>query len=231
MIPSALEITKRSPCRFWKSCFKEHEVLFLTGGSGLFIDALVNGIDQDMPKPDEELRKSLEKKSLDELRAQLEQLDPAHFAVVDRDNPHRLIRAIEVCLISGQAYSSLRTQSKKDRFFDTLKICIHRDREELYERINQRVDKMIEDELENEVRSLVEFKHLKSLQTVGYSEFFQHFDGKLSRTETIELIKRNSRRYAKRQLTWFRRDHEYEWFKPDEGQKIVQRIDQVLNKR
>ena len=204
--------------------FKRHKVLILTGGSGMFIDALVNGLDTDLPQPDSKIRTHLETLSIEELQNKLKELDTHHYKEVDLKNPHRLIRAIEVCLISGKPYSSLRKNKPKARSFEVVKICLHEERAILYNRINQRVDLMIEAGLEQEAKSVEPYKHLKSLNTVGYSEWFLHFEGSISKNEAIELIKRNSRRYAKRQLTWFKRDKQYFWFKKNQLKEIIDLI-------
>ncbi|MGB0390832.1 MAG: tRNA (adenosine(37)-N6)-dimethylallyltransferase MiaA [Salibacteraceae bacterium] len=204
--------------------FKRQNIVVLTGGSGMFIDALANGIDTDLPKPDLKKRKELENLNLTELQKKLLKLDPVYYNQVDLKNPHRLIRAIEVCLITGKPYSALRKDKPKTRPFEILKICLHEERATLYDRINKRVDLMIESGLEKEARSVEKFKDLKSLNTVGYSEWFLHFDGEISKEETIEIIKRNSRRYAKRQLTWFKRDPQYHWFKKNQVKEILELI-------
>lgn len=199
--------------------FEKHDTVIAVGGSGLYIKALCEGMD-DLPGPDEELRRSLNerlhKEGIGSLLADLQRLDPDYYNSVDRDNPSRVLRAVEVCLQTGQPYSSLRTGERRNRDFEIVKIGIEMEREILYDRINRRVDMMIEEGLENEARKVYHLKHLNSLQTVGYREFFDYFDGLTDRQMAIELIKRNSRRYAKRQMTWFRRDTEIHWLKPDE---------------
>ena len=199
--------------------FEKHDTVIAVGGSGLYIKALCEGMD-DLPGPDEELRRSLNerlhKEGIGSLLADLQRLDPDYYNSVDRDNPSRVLRAVEVCLQTGQPYSSLRTGERRSRDFEIVKIGIEMEREILYDRINRRVDMMIEEGLENEARKVYHLKHLNSLQTVGYREFFDYFDGLTDRQTAIELIKRNSRRYAKRQMTWFRRDTEIHWLKPDE---------------
>lgn len=207
--------------------FLTHNDVILTGGSGLFIDALVNGFD-DMPKVAKETREALnhlfQTEGLAPLMAQLKDLDPDYAKQVDVNNPKRIIRALEICLTTKKPYSALRTGQKAKRNFEVLKIVLDRQREELYQRINQRVDIMDALGLEKEVRALLPFKHLNAMQTVGYREFFDFFEGNITRERAIELIKRNSRRYAKRQLTWFRRDTSYHWVHPENKEEILRLI-------
>ena len=194
--------------------FRRHDILFLVGGSGLYIDALCNGMDA-LPQTDPDLRqqltRELEQQGLEALTLRLRDLDPIYYEQVDRANPQRIIRALEVCLQTGKPYSSLRKQTVKQRPFRILKIGIRMPRTQLYERIDRRVIQMMEQGLEEEVRSLIPLRHYNALQTVGYKELFEFFDGKISREEAVSLIQRNSRRYAKRQETWFRRDPEPVW--------------------
>lgn len=195
--------------------FKKHHQLILTGGSGLYIDALCNGFD-DAPPSVAELRAALETqlaeqgiKSLQEL---LIQLDPEYAKKADLNNPQRIMRAIEINKLSGKNMHFFQKGQAKNRPFHVLKICLTMDRDLLYERINKRVNKMIEAGLEDEALAFYHLKNMNSLQTVGYKEFFDYFEGKYSYTEAIEKIKQNSRNYAKRQLTWFKRDKSYVWF-------------------
>jgi tRNA dimethylallyltransferase len=185
----------------------------MVGGSGLYIDAVCKGFDK-LPERDEKLRAELEQKNLDELQSHIKQLDPVYCETADLQNKQRLIRAIEVCLTSELAYSQQQKAEPKIRPFKINKLAIDWNREELYSRINKRVDSMFEEGLLEEAKSVYEFKHLNSLQTVGYSELFDYFDGIHNLETAIELIKRNSRRYAKRQLTWLRRDDSVTWIKP-----------------
>ena len=199
--------------------FAEHDTVIAVGGSGLYIKALCDGMD-DLPAVDETLRKTLNERIRTEgiapLLAELKERDPAYYECVDRDNPSRVLRAVEVCIQTGQPYSSLRTGEKRRRDFEIVKIGIEMDRAVLYERIDRRVDAMIAEGLEDEARKVWHLKHLNSLQTVGYRELFDYFDGITDRQTAIELIKRNSRRYAKRQMTWFRRDAEIHWLRPEQ---------------
>ena len=204
--------------------FQKHDTVVAVGGSGLYIQALCEGMD-DLPQADEELRKTLSERlkneGIESLLAELQHLDPTYYEQVDRQNPSRVLRAVEVCLQTGQPYSSLRTGEKRERNFRILKVGIDWVREALYDRINRRVDMMIDEGLEAEARAVYHLRHLNSLQTVGYREMFEYFDGTISREEAIELIKRNSRRYAKRQMTWFRRDEEIRWFSPEEFDSMI----------
>ena len=208
--------------------FQQHDVVVAVGGSGLYVKALTEGMDS-LPEADPALRESLAQRlqteGLEPLVEQLRELDPAFYEVVDRKNPARILRALEVCLTAGVPYSSLRTGKRAERGFNIIKIGTRMDRAVLYERIDRRVDLMIEAGLEQEARKVYPLRHLNSLQTVGYREMFDYFDGTITREQAIELIKRNSRRYAKRQITWFGRDEEIEWFLPSEREKILQYID------
>ena len=211
--------------------FQRHDVVVAVGGSGLYIKALTEGMD-DLPEVDTALRSSLaarlKAEGLEPLAELLRELDPAFYEVVDRKNPARVLRALEVCLTTGKPYSSLRTGVRQKREFNIVKIGTQMQREVLYDRIDRRVDMMITEGLEQEAREVYHLRHLNSLQTVGYREMFDYFDGKTTREEAIELIKRNSRRYAKRQMTWFRRDEEIAWFSPSEREKILQYLDSKI---
>ena len=208
--------------------FYKHDTVVAVGGSGLYVKALCEGMD-DLPEVEPALRQQLsdrlKREGLEALAEQLRELDPAFYEVVDRKNPARVLRALEVCIATGKPYSALRTGVKRERPFNIVKIGVTMERAVLYERIDRRVDIMVEAGLEQEARKVYPLRHLNSLQTVGYREMFDYFDGSISRDEAIELIKRNSRRYAKRQLTWFGRDGEIEWFLPSETEKIVEYID------
>ena len=211
--------------------FQRHDVVVAVGGSGLYIKALTEGMD-DLPEVDPALRSSLaarlKAEGLEAMAELLRELDPAFYEVVDRKNPARVLRALEVCLTTGKPYSSLRTGVRQKREFNIVKIGTQMQRDVLYDRIDRRVDMMITEGLEHEAREVYHLRHLNSLQTVGYREMFDYFDGKTTREEAIELIKRNSRRYAKRQMTWFRRDEEIAWFSPSEREKILQYLDSKI---
>lgn len=207
--------------------FKVHNIVVAVGGSGLYIQALCDGLDA-LPEADDtlraELKHRLETEGIERLVDQLRELDPKYVAELDVYNPQRVVRALEVCLVTGRPYSELRSGNVAKRDFDIIKIGTEMDREVLYDRINHRVDIMLNDGLLNEVEALLPHRHLNSLQTVGYREFFDYFDGKCSLEESVELVKRNSRRYAKRQMTWFRRDEAIAWFSPDKVEEIIEYI-------
>ena len=211
--------------------FERHDVVVAVGGSGLYIDALCEGFD-DLPSDTAEIRaglmERLAEEGLESLVEELRERDEAYWQVVDRKNPARVVRALEVCIASGRPYSEQRTAVRKERPFEVLKIGVLWDREELYDRINRRVDMMVAEGLEEEARSVFHLRHLSSLQTVGYREFFDFFDGKITREEAVELIKRNTRRYAKRQMTWFRRDTTTRWLAPDELPRAVEFVEHAL---
>ncbi len=193
---------------------KKHPVVVMVGGSMLYIDAVCRGIDE-MPTIDDELRKDLQqlyrKEGLDPIRQQLKLLDPVFYRQVDLKNPKRVIHALEVCLMTGKPYSSLRTNLRKKRPFRIVKIGFTRERQELYDRINARVDDMIDNGLIEEAQQLYPLRHLNSLNTVGYKELFDSFDGKYDLNTAIEKIKQHSRNYARKQLSWFKRDKEIHW--------------------
>ncbi|GEO22992.1 tRNA dimethylallyltransferase 1 [Cyclobacterium qasimii] len=201
------------------SLFKEKDLLILTGGSGMYTDAIVEGLDQ-MPKIASGIREELNavyaKEGITHLQEMLIKLDPDYFAVVDKQNPQRLIRALEVCLGTGLPFSSYRVKKKVVRPFKTVKIALNRDREELYERIDRRMDNMIQEGLFEEASEMYPYRDLNALNTVGYKEIFAYLDGAYDKEEAIRLLKRNSRRYAKRQVTWLNKDKTYHWFHPDE---------------
>ncbi len=207
-----------------RELFGHHESVIAVGGSGLYVRALCDGMD-DLPHADaalrNELTERLQREGIASLAAQLKELDPAYYETVDRNNPARVLRGLEVCLQTGRPFSEQRTGRKKDRNFLIIKIGITLPRKELYVRIDSRVDAMMAAGLEAEARALYPYRALNSLQTVGYRELFDYFDGRITREKAIELIKRNSRRYAKRQMTWFRRDPEIRWFAPDEDEAII----------
>ncbi len=211
--------------------FRKHNTVVAVGGSGLYIQALCEGMD-DLPQADEALRQSLverlQNEGIESLAADLQRLDPDYYEQVDRCNPSRILRAVEVCMQTGKPYSSLRTGERRKRDFNIVKVGIEWEREALYDRINRRVDMMIDEGLEAEARAVYPLRHLNSLQTVGYREMFDYFDGTTTREEAIELIKRNSRRYAKRQMTWFRRDSEIRWFAPEEFDLMVDFLEKAI---
>lgn len=207
--------------------FTEYKYVVAVGGSGLYIQALCSGMDA-LPEADEKIRaglkQRLDQEGLDSLVEELQRLDPVYAEVVDRCNPARVMRALEVCISTGRPYSEQRSGTITERPFNIIKIATDIPRDILYERINKRVDIMVEEGLVEEVRNLYPKRELNALQTVGYRELFDYFDGKCSMEDAIELIKRNSRRYAKRQLTWFRRDAQTAWFNPSDLDAILEYI-------
>jgi tRNA dimethylallyltransferase len=198
--------------------FQKHDVLVMVGGSGLYVNAVLYGFDE-IPKADESIRNKLNQQFIEEgietLQQQLLELDPAYYNEVDIRNPLRVIRALEVCMCSGKPYSSFRKTENKARNFEVTLIGLDVEREKLYERINQRVDLMMEEGLLEEVKSLQEHQHLNALKTVGYTELFKYLNNECSLPEAVEKIKQNTRNFAKRQLTWFRKNEELIWFEPD----------------
>ena len=208
-----------------------HPIALLSGGSMMYIDAVCNGID-DIPNIREDIRnemkRRLEVEGLDALLEELSRLDPEHYAIVDRKNPRRILHALEICHQTGKTYTSFRTGEKRKRPFNIIKIGLNRDRDELYERINQRVLDMMEQGLEQEVRAMLPHRELNALNTVGYKEMFQYFDGAIALEEAIRQIQSNSRRYARKQLTWYKRDAEIMWFNPENVNEITNYIDSRL---
>ncbi len=212
--------------------YKKHNVVVMTGGSMMYIDAVCKGID-DIPTIDETLRQDIhelyKKEGLDPIRRQLKILDPKFYAEVDLKNTKRVIHALEVCLMAGKPYSSLRTNPNKKRPFNIVKVGFTMERDELYERINTRVDSMIESGLIDEARSFYHLRHLNSLNTVGYKELFDHFDGKCSLDFAISKIKQHSRNYARKQLTWFKKDENIHWINlSNSDDMVVERILDLL---
>ena len=211
-----------------EALFRKHDVVVVCGGSGLYIDAVCNGIDEQ-PDHDPAIRKLLTERYKEQgigyLQAELLILDPGYYREVDLANPHRLIRALEVCMITGRPFSSFLNKTKKKRDFRIVKLGIDMPREEIIERINHRVDRMIEEGLEQEARTYINDRHLNALNTVGYKEMFEYFDGKISLSQTVEKIKINTRQYAKRQMTWFRKDKEIIWIKSGDEKKLKRLID------
>lgn len=211
--------------------FRTHDTLLLTGGSMMYIDAVCNGID-DIPTIEDEVRenlkKRLEEEGLERLCEELRLLDPEYYDIVDKKNTRRVIHGLEICYQTGKTYTSFRKRDKKERPFNIIKIALNREREELYCRINKRVDQMIAEGFIDEARSLYGLRELNSLNTVGYKELFDHFDGIYSLEDAIERIKGNTRRYARKQLTWFKRDPEVKWFHPDNVDEIINYISQQI---
>jgi len=215
---------ERAVLELLPSLFKENNIAVMTGGSGMYIDAVCNGID-DIPDINPLVRDKYNLKfkteGIESLRAELRLIDPDYYSTVDLRNHKRIIRALEIFESTGRRYSEFLTNKRAERDFIIIKIGLKRDREDLYWRINKRVDEMVSCGLEDEAGKLLDQKDLNPLKSVGYREFFDFFDGKTTREKTIELIKRNSRRYAKRQMTWWSRDREIVWFSPDQIQEII----------
>jgi tRNA dimethylallyltransferase len=204
--------------------YQKHNVLIMVGGSGLYINALCNGLD-DLPEIDLKIRTELnqlfEAEGLATIQTQLQKLDPEYFAKVDQNNPQRMISGLEMVLSTGKKLSSLLTASKKTRPFNIIKIGLNTDRAILYQRINDRVDRMMELGLLDEVRQLLPYRNYNALNTVGYTELFEYLDEKTDLASAVSMIKQNTRRFAKRQLTWFRRDEETKWFEPNDKQAVL----------
>lgn len=211
--------------------FEKKNLAIMVGGSGLYSDAVCNGID-DMPDYDPELRNTLslrlKQNGIEDLRCELKQLDPEAYEKVDLHNGVRVLRALEVCLLTGKPYSAFLNREPKRRPFSILKIALDMDRVELYNRINHRVDVMMETGLLDEVKSLQALRNYNALKTVGYRELFSYIDGECSLEEAVDLIKRNTRKYARKQLTYLRRDNQYQWFHPATVLDIISLIDKNL---
>jgi tRNA dimethylallyltransferase len=211
--------------------FQQYSKVLMVGGSTLYVDAVCNGID-DLPTVDMNIRKQLMQKYKDEgieyLRHQLKLVDPEHYRKVDLRNPNRMLKAIEVSLMTGKPYSSFLTASSKERNFNIIKIGINRERAELFDRINRRVDQMMKEGLVDEVKSLLYARNANALKTVGYREIFDYLDGNISIEQSVEDIKTNTRRYAKRQITWFSRDKTMSWFHPEQVEQIIEYINSKL---
>ncbi len=212
--------------------FSRQSIVVMAGGSGLFVKAVCEGLD-DMPEHDVQIREKLislhDQKGLEPLLEELAEHDPTYFNQVDQKNPHRIIRALEVIRATGRPFSSFRTSSPKKRDFKIIKIGLNPSRDMLYKRIDERMDHMINEGLFEEARKLYPFKGLKALQTVGYQEIFDFFDAKYDEAEAVRLLKRNSRRYAKRQLTWFKKDDKTHWFEVPEESAVISYLESSLN--
>lgn len=208
-----------------------HNNLLLSGGSMMYIDAVCNGID-DIPTVAPEIRKELKERlhteGLEKLRNELRLLDPEYYNIVDLKNPKRIVHALEICYTSGKTYTSFRIRKKKERLFQIIKIGLRRERNELFERINKRVDMMMEEGWLEEAKSLYPHRQLNALNTVGYKELFKYFDGTWELDFAIEKIKKNTRDYAKKQMTWFAHDEDIHWFSPDNEKEILDFISQNI---
>lgn len=217
--------------RLCEDLFSKHDALLLTGGSMMYIDAVCKGID-DIPTIDGVTRSTLldryQREGLEPLVNELRLLDPEYYRIVDLKNPKRVIHALEICYMTGRTYTSFRTRSTKERPFHIIKIGLRREREELYERINQRVDQMVADGLIEEARRVYPYRHLNSLNTVGFKELFAYFDGNCTLEFAVEKIKQNSRNYSRKQMTWFKRDDSINWFHPDDAKTIWRFVSDTL---
>jgi len=211
--------------------FLSHNVIVMVGGSGLYINAVLNGLD-DLPETDLNIREQLNalfaNEGLEPIRKRLEDLDPEYYLTVDQNNPQRLIRGLEFYLSTGDKLSSYLQHTKKQRPFNIIRIGLNKDRKELYDQINHRVDMMLEAGLLDEVKALLPFRALNALKTVGYSELFDYLDGSRSLEDAVNAIKQNTRRFAKRQLTWFRKDPEMKWYHPDQLETLLADLDQMI---
>lgn len=207
--------------------FLSSDYALMAGGSMMYIDAVCDGID-DIPTIDDQTRTTMKQRLADEglesLCEELRQRDPEYYEIVDRQNPRRVVHALEICLMTGKTYTSFRKREKRQRPFNIVKIGLNRPREELYDRINRRVDQMMADGLLEEAKALYPKRHLNALNTVGYKELFDYIDGRWPLEEAVERIKGNTRRYARKQLTWFKKDESIRWFHPDETETIIKYI-------
>ena len=207
--------------------FLSSDYALMAGGSMMYIDAVCDGID-DIPTIDDQTRTMMKQRLADEgleaLCEELRQRDPEYYEIVDRQNPRRVVHALEICLMTGKTYTSFRKREKRQRPFNIIKIGLNRPREELYERINRRVDQMMADGLLEEAKALYPKRHLNALNTVGYKELFDYIDGRWPLEEAVERIKGNTRRYARKQLTWYKKDEQIRWFHPDDTEQIINYI-------
>jgi tRNA dimethylallyltransferase len=217
--------------KLMEELFQKKDVLIMVGGSGLYVDAVCKGLD-DLPEIDlnirEQLNNKLAEEGLDAIKSQLQALDPEYYEKVDQANPQRMIRGLEVVLSTGQKLSSFLTATKKPRPFKIVKIGLNTDRALLYDRINKRVDLMMEAGQLDEVESLLPYRQYNALNTVGYSELFDHLEGKIDLDTAVNMIKQNTRRFAKRQLTWFRRDEDTTWFEPNQTDEIIEYLKEII---
>jgi len=215
------------------SLFEKYPAVIMCGGSGLYIDAVCKGMDY-IPDVDPTVREKYNKlfreEGIEGLRIALKIMDPDYYRIVDLKNPRRIIRALEICETAGRPYSSFLKKELPGREFRIIKVGLERPRDELYRRINERVDRMMAGGLEEEARSLNGFRHLNALQTVGYRELFDYFDGKIDLASAINLIKQNTRRYAKRQITWWAKEKDIKWFHPDAKEEIIKFLEDELDR-
>ncbi len=214
--------------------FQVHDVVVMAGGSGLYVNAVLYGLDDIPSVPDrirEDLNQTLLKDGLETLLLELKEKDPVYYEVVDRGNARRIQRALEVIRHTGNPFSMYRTGDRKERTFQVMHIGLERDRDNLYDRINRRMDNMLVQGLEREARLLYPYRDLNALQTVGYQEFFDLIEGQYTREEMLEKLKQHSRNYAKRQMTWLKKQENIHWFHPDDKVKLLQYLQQMLNKK
>ncbi len=222
---------ERDTLKFLSSFFKKQDIAVMVGGSGLFVRAVTKGLDEFPEVPDSlrvELNNRLKTEGKRILQEELKEIDPETYQQMDIENSQRLVRALEICKASGQPISFFRNQKKEERNFEVINIGLNTDRDFLYERINKRVDLMMQNGLLAEAKDNLCFSDLYALKTVGYQELFDYFDGNISLDEAVELIKRNSRRFAKRQITWFKKEEGIEWFEPDAFNKIITHIKSIV---
>ena len=212
--------------------FQTNDYALLTGGSMMYIDAVCKGLD-DIPTIKDEIRElykqRLQAEGLPKLLEELKEVDPEHYNIVDHNNPRRVVHALEICKQTGKTFTSFRTNIKKERPFNIVKIGLNRPREEMYERINNRVIEMMKEGMLNEAKKVYKYKGLNSLNTVGYKELFAFFDGTIPYEEAVRQIQSNTRRYMRKQLTWFKRDAEITWFNPEEAEKILEFVDTIVS--
>lgn len=212
--------------------FQTNDYALLTGGSMMYIDAVCKGLD-DIPTIKDEIRElykqRLQAEGLPKLLEELKEVDPEHYNIVDHNNPRRVVHALEICKQTGKTFTSFRTNIKKERPFNIVKIGLNRPREEMYERINNRVIEMMKEGMLNEAKEVYKYKGLNSLNTVGYKELFAFFDGTIPYEEAVRQIQSNTRRYMRKQLTWFKRDAEITWFNPEEAEKILEFVDTIVS--
>lgn len=223
---------ERDALAILEKIFEQNDTAIVVGGSGLYVKALCDGMDEIPEVPAhirDDLRGEIEQFGLEKLLEELAESDAVYYQQVDRQNPQRVLRALEVCRGTGKPYSAFRTGNKVQRSFQSVKIGLHMERELLYARIDERMDRMIDSGLFDEAAQLFPYRHLNALQTVGYTEIFECMEGNYDKEEAIRLLKRNSRRYAKRQLTWFRKDPEFVWFTPETYSEIMPMINARLS--
>lgn len=224
---------ERAALELLHELFLKHDTVVCCGGSMLYVDALLNGLDE-LPG-DEKVRgdliKLLESEGIEVLQKQLQELDPKYYDEVDKLNSHRLIRALEVCSVTGQPFSSLRKETKKERTFQVIKIGMSCERNWLYDRINRRVDMMMSDGLEEEAKSVIGYRHLNALNTVGYKELFQYFDGEYKREIAIDKLKQHTRNFAKRQMTWWKRGKEINWINAENSPELLEQVIKIVEQK